>query len=424
MADLTLESFGDRELRVVKFTLPEGEAVIPVFIVYYRSGRKEFAKIAPAIGLYPEQATRLEYHFTSVNEWKKRDQFLIQRKHLDKLTETVSGITPAYYYRWPGKGVPMPSADRLKVNGEEIQPIPDDAEDFLDYVHLKRGIDRNVLRLAWTAVSKEAASWLLKKKKPINLGFVNIFAVPYRANWKEILLARFPNALWWFKSNVNKDGVFHDRLAQAAFQGELMSLALMAIHGRDHYIHWTMEAVPSEDWESDVADIEMDRKAGGNTSYVRFYEKTISDMLPKILQVFSAYIGKAVRSFPALKSGAVDGSKKFCPYRGKSDILPTYGKSIPVSVVLPDGPPKLREESQFQEIRPAFVRGLQNLSASSKRKPPVLGPEPDMDEPADGEDRDLGMRLCDVVESENSGQPMLSQPTDERANGLESAIDI
>lgn len=424
MADLTLTSFGDRELRIVKLTLPEGEAVLPVFVVYYRADKKEFAKIAPAVGLYPEQATRLEYHFGTVNEWKKRDQFLIQRKHLSKLTETVSGITPAYYYRWPGKDQPMPSTERLKVNGEEIQPIPDDAEDFLEYVHLKRGIDRNVLRLAWAAVSKEAASWLLKKKKPINLGFVNIFAVPYRANWKEILLARFPNALWWMKHNVNREGVFKNNLAHAEFQAELTSLTMMAIHGRDHYIHWTMEAVPSESWESDVADMEMERKSGGNTSYVRFYEKTISDMVPKILQIFSAYIGKVARSFPAIKSGAVDGSKKLCPYRGTTDILPTFGRTIPVRVVLPDGPPKLGEESQFKEIRPAFIKGLQNVSNLSQRKPAMLGPKPDVDKPENGEDGDLGLRLCDVVEGEGSGQPMLHQPPDERENGMEPAIDI
>lgn len=426
MADLTLESFGDRELRVVKITLPEGEAVIPVFVVFYRAEKKEFAKIAPAIGLYPEQATRLEYHFVTVNEWKRRDIFLIQRKHLSKLTETVSGITPAYYYRWPGKDFPMPSADKLKVNGEEIQPIPDDAEDFLDYVHKKRGIDRNVLRLAWTAVSKEAASWLLKRKKPINLGFVNIFAVPYRANWKEILLARFPNALWWFRHNVNKEGVFHDQLAQADFEHKLADLTLMAIHNRDHYIHWTMEAVPSKDWEEDVAELERERKSGGNTAYVRHHEKTLADLLPRTLEVFTRYVEKTCRPFPQICNGSVDGSKKFIPYRGKTDNIPQFGKSIRVSIVTNDGPAKLGSSREFQPIQPAVVPGMQRLPrllpATNDVREPVERRE--VDKPANGPVGAGWLHVSPTAEAPDTGESMLAANGVEREVGLEGTIDI
>lgn len=425
MADLTLEPFDDKQLRIVRITLPEGEGIIPVFCIFYRSGKSEFVKIAPAVGLYPEQASRLEYHFAIHNEWKKRDTFLIQRRHLGNLTDTVSGITPSYYYRWPGKSAPVLAGEKLRVNGEEIQPIPDDAESFLEYVHKKRGIDRNVLRLAWSAISKEAATWLLKKRKPINLGFVNLYAVPYRANWKEILLAKFPNALWWFKNNVNREGKFNDQLAQANFQHELTDLCLMAIHGRDHYVYWTMEAVPSEQWESDVAELELARKSGGNTAYVKHHEKTVADLLPRILEVFTAYVQKTCRAFPKICGGTLDGSQKLVPYRGSGDRLPSFGKNIPVRIVTPDGPPKLGQSSQFEVIQPAFVKGLQNLPrllpATDDVREPVERRE--VDKQTNGTGGNGGVPLSHATEIKTGWEPMLAEHCEQRRDGLAEGSD-
>lgn len=425
MADLTLSPCGDKELHVAKIKLAEGEGVIPLYVQVYRSNKQEFAKIAPAVGLYAEQATRLEYHFSVHNEWKRKDVFLIQRRHLSRLTERVNGITPSYYYRWPGKDVPVIS-EKLKVNGEEISPIPDDAEDFFEYVHKKRAIDRNVLRLAWAAMSKEAVGWMLKRKKPINLGFVTLHAVPYRANWKEILLARFPNALWWFQHNVNKEGGFKDRLVEAEFQHELTNISLMAIHGRDNFIHWTMEAVPSDQWEDDVAEHEMLKKSGGNTQYVRHHEKTISDLVPRILEIFTAYVKKTARPFPKISCGTVDGSQKLVPYRGKQDILPKFGTTIPVRIVTPSGPPKIGYEDQHQPVSPTFVKGLQNL--------PRFLPAPDdvrrsveqreVAKPADGTNGEDRLRLPNDSQGDTAREQVLAEHNDERPSGVDQAIDI
>lgn len=424
MADLTLNAIGDKELHVAKIKLGGGEeGIIPLFVQLYRAEKQEFAKVAPAIGLYAEQATRLEYHFSVHNEWKRKDCFLVQRRHLGHLTERVNGLTPAYYYRWPGKELPLQTNEKLRVNGEEVAPIPDDAEDFIEFVHKKRGIDRNVLRLAWAAVSKEAVPWMLKKKKSINLGFVELHAVPYRANWKEILLARFPNALYWFKSNVNKEGAFKDRLAEAEFHHELTNISLMAIHGRDHFIHWTMEAVPSKQWEDDVAEFEMLKKSGGNTAYVRYHEKAITDLVPKVLEIFTSYIRACARSFPVIKSGSHDGSQKLCPYRGATKSLPAFGRTIPVRVVLPDGPPKLGEASQFALVQPKTINGMQRLPRISEGNLTVLGPAPDMAEQANGQAGSNGLRVHDVDQGQDSGQRLLAEPKDQRPDGVEEGVD-
>lgn len=399
MADLTLEPFDDKQLRIVRITLPEGEGIIPVFCIFYRSGKSEFVKIAPAVGLYPEQASRLEYHFAIHNEWKKRDQFLIQRRHLGNLTDTVSGITPSYYYRWPGKSVPVLAGEKLHVNGEEIQPIPDDAESFLEYVHKKRGIDRNVLRLAWSAISKEAAAWLLKKRKPINLGFVNLYAVPYRANWKEILLAKFPNgnAPWWFRQYYKND-VFTDKNAEAQLRVEMVSAEMIAIHGRDHNVMWTMEAVPSESWEADVKELELMRKSAGNTSYVRHYEKTASDMFQISVKVFMSWLKKITVPFAKVQPGNLDGSVKMVPYRGSQKMLPKIGVNIPVRVVLQDGPAKVgqRALSESFTVRPKIdsVPSLPSVpqAADDVRECDVSG----------------GVDGCEDGNGEPSGMPMLS----------------
>lgn len=421
---IELTSYGDKELHLAKGKTLDGEWIIPVYVIYYRSDKQEFCKVAPAVGLGAEQAGYLFYHFNVYNQWKRSDVFLINREHLGQLVEKASGVTPAFYYRWPGVPLPPREGVALRVSEEDIvEEIPKETESFLKWVSKRRSIKVDVLRLAWSAIAQEAAEWLLKKKKPINLGFVTLHAFPYRANWKEILLASFPNAYWWFFHNLKRPGGFEERCTEAELINQLVGLEMMALHGTKHHIWWSIEAVPTKEWEKEVTEIELTRKAGGETDYVKLYEKTVADLAPRILEVFAAYVEKVARPFPEIRSGSWPGSQKLVPYRGPRKVLPRTGETIQCRIMVDTGPPKIRTK-QFDKlviVRPKIGNGVQTVSPLLQATNDVReSTEPgDVGKPENGEGGAVGLLLSDAAKGENEGQQVLPEPENERANGLD-----
>jgi len=405
-----LEQICDVELHVAKGKTPAGQWIIPVYVTYLRGDNKEYAKIVPAIGLYAEQSLYLVYHFSLHNIWKRKDCFLVDRVFMGQLTERAPGITPEYYYRWPGGMPPMShKKQRARISQDDLaDERSEDTEDFIDFVHKRRAVDSSVLRLAIDLICREAPYWLTQKKKPIDLGFVRIFALPYRANWKEILLAKFRDIAWVFSSNKEtKDNA----LREAKFNEHLCRLEMLSIDRQIRHIHWTLEAVPTKQWEKDAAEIEMTKQASGDSVYIKLYEKLVAALAPRILEVFTDYVQKVSRAFPEICSSGKSGSQKLVPYRGEKKLLPKIGGNIPVYVSVSDKPQSFdkREKDVAVLVRPtiASVPQLPNISPATDdlRKPTVNG---DMDKPKDGQDGTDRVSLLLPGEIKNLGSELLA----------------
>lgn len=356
-----LKSIGDRELHICKGKIPAGEWRIPVFIDYFQSNRKEFAKVTPAVPLMADQQGFLYYTFSLHNVWKKHDVFLIERHFLEQFTEKAPGITPEYYFRWPGvQQAPMSGRKRLKIAQADIasDEFSEETEDFIEFVRKRRSIDANVIRLSIDLIAREATYYLTQKKKPIDLGFVKIHAVPYRANWKEILLARFRDIAWVFNSNKETK---ENALRQTKFYEQLCTLELMAIDRTRRHIYWTIEAVPTKKFEEEAAEIEMTKQAGGDTIYIKMYEKLVSAISPRLVEIFANYVQKASRPFPQISNGMGAGSQKLVPYSGPKRAVPQSGRNIPCHVVVETGPPKLSKRERDSQLLVSPAHGLPKM---------------------------------------------------------------
>lgn len=355
-----LISIADRELHLVRGKIPNGVWTIPVFVDFFSSNKKEYAKITPAVGLSAEQAGWLYYTFSLHNVWKKREVFLIERCFLDQFAEKAPGITPEYYFRWPGVDTPPSNRKRLKIDEADMDgsEFSEDTEAFIDFVRKRRCVDANVLRLAIDLISREATYWLTQKQKPIDLGFVKIYAVPYRANWKEILITRFRDIAWTFNSNKETcDNALH----QSGFFQQLCTLEMMAIDRTKRYIHWTMEVMPTKLWDRETAEIEMTKQAAGDTTYIRLYEKLVASLSPRILEIFASYVQKVSCAFPQIVRGLGVRSQKLVPYSGPRNSLPQSGRTIPCHVMVEAGPQKLSKRERDSQLLVAPINGLPKM---------------------------------------------------------------
>lgn len=349
-----LTQIADRELHLVRGRIPNGTWTIPVFVDFFSSNKKEYAKITPAVGLSAEQAAWLYYTFSLHNVWKKRDVFLIERVFLDQFAEKAPGITPEYYFRWPGMVAPQSNRKRLKLAEADMDgaDFSEETEDFIEFVRKRRCVDANVLRLAIDLIARESTYWLTQKKKPIDLGFVKIFAVPYRANWKEILLARFRDIAWVFNSNKETK---ENALRETKFYQHLCTLELMAIDHYKHFIHWTLEAIPTKLWEREAAEIEMTKQAGGDSTYIRLYEKLVAQLAPRLVEIFSSYVQKTASAFGEIRRGLRDSSQKLVPYSGPKKVLPKHNNGIDCYIQVDDKPQRIskRERDSTLLVSPA-----------------------------------------------------------------------
>lgn len=205
---------------------------------------------------------------------------------------------------------------------------------------------------------------------------------------------------------------------------QLVTLELMALQVSSHYKLWSLEAVPTEAWEKNVAEIELMRKAGGETDYVRLHEKTVVDLAPGILEVFAAYIEKASRPFPEIRSVSRIGGQKLVPYRGPQKVLPRIGKNIPCRIMVDAGPPSLRKK-QFDQhvlVRPKnfSVPPVPNLlpAPNDVREPDEQGV---VEQPANGSETAGGVLMPPALQGEKQMGELLvvrSEPGNEPlANG-------
>lgn len=112
----------------------------------------------------------------------------------------------------------------------------DDENELLERLHhAMPGLSIDALEIFWSAFRAEAVRRITVLKKPLDLGFVKIIAVPYRQNWKELAA----------QSSAGFDEAMKDRRMLAYFRG---------------IIRWSIECVPSKDLVQAIDERENEHK--------------------------------------------------------------------------------------------------------------------------------------------------------------------
>jgi hypothetical protein len=264
---------------------------IPMKAKYCEFNGTEYFHIFPAVALGFAQSSILEISVKQLGgDVEVKAGWAVPADALRSRFTKAPGITPEFYFSWQGDEVKPPSQEKIDVKLKERQTKLN-CSSFIRHVAQASGIDEGSLTLAWIAITQQIPSWILIGNT-LNLGFSRLVAVPYRKNWKEILLTRYPTLK---KALMVRDS---KRLLSMAFTAASRMVRMSELteshqrRGRTVFSH-TIEVLHDSSWEKTCDEIEGDAAARlGPLAYVKRWANRVSQIEDTIYEVLAEQIQK------------------------------------------------------------------------------------------------------------------------------------
>jgi hypothetical protein len=285
---LTYRADRDTELWVVVGV----EWEIPIRCRYCDYNGVEYIHALPAVPIGFAQSAALEGVMGSLGSEIEsvKSGWAVPAENLKSRCRKAEGITPEFYFRWPGATAASVASSETEVKAKEKRPKVD-CSTFLKQVAQASGIDESVLTLSWIAITQQIPSWLLSGNS-IDLGFIRLVAVPYRKNWKEILLARYPTLKKALMIREPK------RLLSMAFTAASRMIRMSELtesherRGRTVF-SWTVEVLHDSSWEKTCDQVEGEAAARlGPLAYVKRWANRVSHIEESIYEILTEQVEK------------------------------------------------------------------------------------------------------------------------------------
>lgn len=209
----------------------------------------------------------------------------------------AEGITPQFYLRTGGQGQ---TDDRTQtVNGFEGTDAPPVApgeidETFLAWVHKESApATLSEMRVIWAAIVQKMPEWMVLKQKPVDFGWCRLHAFPFRANWKQILLAKFPRIWRWLEKPMDRH-----KLEISTFAVEARSSDLLAVIRKKKdrgFIRWSAElqVLPSFYEYSDQIEQDNARHSLEST-YLRRVGGLVNRAWPRMVECLRSFVADTI----------------------------------------------------------------------------------------------------------------------------------
>jgi hypothetical protein len=443
-AIVSLSGFGDRELWYAEGGSDErGEPTwkFPIFVDWKESAANgaKYACLFPAVCPHYAASVVLKAFFELHDKLNRDNQWLIRADMVPALLKKAPGITPERYYRWAGKNERPISYSRTTMPGmNSITPFTaiggSGARALIQQVADAAGVQNSVVKIVLNGLNKVAADFLIAQHCVMDLGFAKLIAVPFRANWKEIVCFKLRKLglMKHLKEEDNKAADEGNNGDRTGLPETLCSPHNVAI--RREYVakmgyrtlsrvDYSIEVITSKAFEKEATRLETRHRSSGHTAYVGYYEKTVERLYENILEILRAYRKKIGYPFARIREGSRTGGLRFVETVGtKARAHGRNLRDLPVHIVPPaHGFSAIAEESQQELVCEAApeVPKLPNFSQAlddvRQRKEPRS-----LEEFLNGAGGDGGLPLCHVDQIENSRQPMLLEPA---AGGEPSRLD-
>lgn len=340
-----LVPIADRELWVV---VEKGKDFqLPVYCDPYSSNGNTCTHyvVRPAIDLLAEPHAELEAQLRKHDVAGTRSYWVIEREVLPNVAKKAPGITPAYYFRWKNTEVPQ-----IQLDGEQLPDKPNAANSFLEFVAKRSAINFSTIRVVWSEIERLALDWLLDKQQPLYFNFMHIYPVPYRVNWKEIMLAKHPGSVALFrKAELEERDAL---LASCGFIQDLASTDMLAMHRR-HCFQWTLECVPTDRWRKQSVEVELTRLGiKGAARYASYYEGRLRYHLAHILTIYKAWLGQMAHPVGKLGESRISG-KPVLMLSNRGTLLPGRGSRFATSLKVESGELALKDGKRDQMAKEA-----------------------------------------------------------------------
>jgi hypothetical protein len=404
---MEIVQYGFRELWLVS----DGAWTLPVHCDPYSSDARTVTHwcVRPAQQLLSAPFEELRRRFGPCNLSTSRTSWYVTDEDLRRIATKATGCDASQYLKWD-KQTTEESAETVGI--EEVAAPSRVEEKFLNFMFKRSAIDPKLGRFFWGALKESMLHWLINIQKPIDFELFKLHPIPYRANWKEIMLAKYPACANIFRKPHN---TWHDKLVESGFMQDLGSSDLVALDAHSKSMYWTLEIEPKSLWlktmhESEVA--RMASKRPGN--YLRYYESCIRNRLDDVLKTFAAWIVQIRKPVGRLCESPVSGAPILLPIRKRNSVLPAWHRPDSVSFQPFDGVCIKQGQGQRKSLEKK-AKEMLAMSNILQRTDDVRGlPEPgDVGEPADESEGTGGLRLCDA----NQGQTEVIDVLATRSDG-------
>lgn len=326
---ISVERDGDSEIWVVSGTLPDGfNWSLPILALPYRSASERWFQISSSGSYtnsqYSELTPILDAHDHCPGDERA---WWFSESSLSKFARKHPGINREFVIVWPGH-VPSKAASNDAAS-EQIIPEPEPGLSSQETMLLKRvayllsEVRWEILKLWWIAIRKEIIRQLAVERKPVDLGFAKLMMMPYRINWKEALCIRFGSILQAFRKTPEER---HEAMRLAGMYAALSSVSMLALDRRKHFIHWTLETVPSPELEKAIEEHEYARQQKlGACGYARRVLDALSHSLPMTLDILRYYARRVGIPPAKRKEGDAFGSVTLVPAVEPGHVRPGKG---------------------------------------------------------------------------------------------------
>jgi hypothetical protein len=356
---LTLHGYGDKELF---FALAQDSSwSLPMFVEWKHDKEhdRHYALVTPAVTLYVNQGLVMQALLQVHDVAGEKNRWIIPRNICEAVLHKAPGINPTYYYKWPDDTQPpLPSGwSESKGRGWKYPDLKDpdqvlNGQPFLKHVANKSGLPSSVVSIVFKAICQEAPAWMLENKQPLELGFCQLVALPFRVNWKEIVA--FKCKSWKLRklfSETRIDSELHAKLAELKMPSVMCSPQNIGL-SRGKLEH-TLEVIPTKKFQEAVDKSESQRMSCGWNAYVAHYEESVEKYYHLMVRALGYFIKKAAVPFARVHGSSVSGVVRFLPAGSSKQVL-VHGVrvcEIPVHLISPDSNFSVMAESQTSDTR-------------------------------------------------------------------------
>jgi hypothetical protein len=416
-----LRPVGDVELW---FAQPEDcQWMLPLHVEWKCApGGETFGLVLPGVCFYQIQLLAVDAILRRHSLEKRQDRWLLPKAVLQAVLHKAPGIHAQFYYHWPGgTHPPIPSAYHPIQLQVQERPPPRRLEQYrslAEFISTERGIPADVVVVVLTAIQQVGARWLLEHRQVLDFGWVKLFALPFRANWKEILMFKCRpwrlNSILRYKPR-DRDALLK-RLGFQAIACSVHNIALKArSKGSDHRVVYTVEAITTESFERVSEAVESERMKTGRTSYVGHYEEAVETFYHQIVESLLHYVRKVDATWATVRASCNKGILSFVPVdRQRAKVRGVPLADLPAHIV-----PPVSNFSVLAEGEGSDPELIQAQAAEVQKVSALLPPPEDLRQCDGGEP--VGVPLRHDSEGAGAGQSML--PCDSTQGGNSSRLD-
>lgn len=333
MSTTTLRDTGDKQLWA--FTV--GEISLPVFIQPFedpQSGHK-VKLVWPAIDL---DATAYEYFYSTIDRFAvcRSEQYFIFDAN-DDMTEWFTkcdGVTPTRYLKWSAKTQEevrdQIAADLAAYNFGDSS----DDQFLLAVIRRTQMLNLPQMKVLWNAINHVALKWMCIDKRPISFAFGTIAPLPYRVNWKSVLLFGFRHSFsCFYKKSVSEkpcvarvdhlDAMKNYGLLDGFFGRELMEVKGKARkhHLGEHTVGWSLEIIESRKFTELVDQVELNRlRKVGKVAYANSIGPFIARARHYVVAAYRQYVLRSAQPFCRLAKNNFSSGYFIVPHTAKGGI--------------------------------------------------------------------------------------------------------